>query len=242
MYSQSLPIAIILLTILPFISSFHNTENHYNSLQPTIDETTLLEQQYDETFTSFVELSLDPSQYPITPPLNTTRKIDGKIKLNGIQYRTICQCEENDAAAAKAISECFAPTRLRIRQEPFNRKLGLSKQQLVTVIGTPQEKVNDIIDVTVKSFHDIEGVETKPQLSTPGGDFGEFLIGLAEYELLTNKQLTIPEIDKLMTGWVTSQFRNQVKMYMMTNLQSFERLKTVSRNRIDRLKEQYRVY
>jgi hypothetical protein len=58
------------------------------------------------------------------------------------------------------------PSKIRVRQESFNRQLGLSVETLHTLLGKPHDAT--YIDVDHASFACIEGRETEPVLGTPG--------------------------------------------------------------------------
>jgi hypothetical protein len=107
------------------------------------------------------------------------------------------------------------PSKMRIRQESFNRRMGMSAEQLRRVLGRPQEatyvKVDDV------SFGCTDPRETEPILGTPGGDFGEFLLALAEYEHLTKRSFSQTEVQKILAAWLDWVPRGQRPMYFHTD-------------------------
>jgi hypothetical protein len=104
---------------------------------------------------------------------------------------------------------------MRIRQEAFNRKMGLSAEQLRSVLGRPQEatyvKVDDV------HFGCTDSRETEPILGTPGGDFGEFLLGLAEYEHMTRRSFSQTEVQKMLAAWLDWAPRGSQPLYFHTD-------------------------
>ncbi len=78
--------------------------------------------------------------------------------------------------------------------------MGLSASQLKQLLGRPQDATYTKIDDT--SFGSTDARETEPIIATPGGDFGEFILALAEYETLTKRAFTAVEVQKILTAWL----------------------------------------
>jgi len=90
---------------------------------------------------------------PAPKPLAVDDKtqIHGKIKLNGQNFKTDCDCKEvgvsgKDMRFSNDDPCVTPPSKFRVRQEAFNRKMGLSASQLKALLGRPQDAVYVKID------------------------------------------------------------------------------------------------
>jgi len=189
----------------------------------------------DSEFVALIETSmrgsaLNPAPTPTAAGGSSgsgeTTKIDGKIKLNGQFYKTQCSCKDvaGDGSQSSARfaekndgqPKCMQPpSKIRVRQEAFNRKLGLSVEVLHALLGRPQDVTYAKVDDT--SFACIDGRETDPVLATPGGDFGEFLLALAEYETMTKRSFSQIEVQKILTAWLDWAPRGPRPLYFHTD-------------------------
>jgi hypothetical protein len=108
----------------------------------------------------------------------------------------MCECS-GDA------STCHTPGRFRIHQEPFNNHFGLSKEELVSFLGNPEDV--QMLKVERTSFADIDGRNPTPSLCTPGGDFGEFLFALGVFEGMAGQNFTEATIRGFVSNWLSSR-------------------------------------
>jgi hypothetical protein len=157
--------------------------------------------------------------------------------LNGQTYKTLCSCVTDTPAVnhsaviealntemqVKLVSECpQTPSKLRVRQETYNANLGLSPEILREVLGQPQDFT--LLDIESSSFHCIEGRGTDLELGTPGGDFGEFLSALAEYEHVTQRTLSLDDVSQLLSAWLDWGPRGDLPFYYHTDDTSLKHL------------------
>lgn len=169
---------------------------------------------------------LKPTQKPRRAGLPNHRHIDGRIRLNGVRYHTACQCDDATAFRIESklnISECFAPVRLRVKQEHFNKDRGLTKTLLQQLLGKPADHRATIFDVKANTLKDIDGRVAGPHLATPGGELGEFISALNEYERIIKQRLTYKEVSVLLRGWL--DWSNRPPVVFTTDLQAVEHLR-----------------
>jgi len=121
------------------------------------------------------ELQLEASQV-------TGNNIQTSMAINGIDYTTICDCSAPELAEEQDV-KC-APTTLSLTQEQEGEGASLEEveDKLVSANYT-------YVEVSKSSFRCLDGRITQGILGTPGGDAGEFILGLLVYEDLTGKRL-----------------------------------------------------
>lgn len=169
---------------------------------------------------------LNTPQKPRRAGLPNHRHIDGRIRLNGVRYNTACQCDDATAARIESklnLTECFAPVRLRVKQEHFNKDRGLSKTMLLQLLGKPADHRATIFEVKQNTLKDIDGRIQGPHLATPGGELSEFISALNEYERIIKQKLTYKEVSMLLRGWL--DWSNRPPVVFATDLQSVEHLR-----------------
>eukprot|EP01006_Ploeotia_vitrea_P036872 TRINITY_DN66068_c10_g1_i1.p1 TRINITY_DN66068_c10_g1~~TRINITY_DN66068_c10_g1_i1.p1 ORF type:complete len:428 (+),score=216.71 TRINITY_DN66068_c10_g1_i1:51-1286(+) len=128
-----------------------------------------------------------------------TRTIQGRIKLDGTFYHTVCHCGRN---ATSAGGNCKAPHHIRVHQNPYNKHRGMARQELKEVLGTPDKF--DMLDASRTSFADVDCRERHAVLATPGGDFGEFLTALNVYQANADKDFSAERVQHVLESWLES--------------------------------------
>lgn len=163
-----------------------------------------------------------PQAAPRAKPMvvDDSTQIHGKIKLNGQHFKTDCDCKEvSDDSKAMRFSEddpCVTPpSKFRVRQEAFNRKMGLSIPQVHALLGKPRDAV--LVRVDDVSFGTTDARETEPILATPGGDFGELFLALAEYEAMTKRAFTDAEVGRILASWLKWPARGSRPLALQTD-------------------------
>lgn len=149
--------------------------------------------------TAFLEVEVDTAQSEAQtqtqqgPP---PRDIKGRIRLNGVNYKTSCSCGDPKGV-------CENPLSLRVHQEPFNLHRGLDKLALRNLLGPAS--AFQLVDAAHTSFACIDGRETRNVLATLGGDSGELLTAMSIYEDLANKNLTMKEIKDIFVSYLSNR-------------------------------------
>jgi len=167
-------------------------------------------------FTSFIEVA-STSKSESSPNPN---QIVGKMNINGENYNAICDCNpvspmENEDPLNQQQSDgpkCD-PSKLRIHEE--RKGQGASFDDIRGLIGNI-ENLNYVV-VPEVSFKCLDGRNANSVLGTPGGDAGEFILGLMVYEDLLggNKKLTQDNVDMYLTLYLKSM--KQQKFYMCSD-------------------------
>merc|ERR1711988_134024 len=121
-----------------------------------------------------------------------------------------------------------AATEVRIKSE--EEGVGLSIEDVRSHIGNPLKL--QWAKVPKHHFSDIEGRTSHPILATPGGDLGEWVLALAIYEGLVNKELAINDVVRFFKLFLRST--GKMSFYFHTDRQSTEVLgKMLSIERLD---------
>lgn len=121
-----------------------------------------------------------------------------------------------------------AATEVRIKSE--EEGVGLSIEDVRAHIGNPLKL--QWAKVPKHHFSDIEGRTSHPILATPGGDLGEWVLALAIYEGLVNKELAINDVIRFFKLFLRST--GKMSFYFHTDRQSTEVLgKMLSIERLD---------
>merc|ERR1711871_247089 len=135
------------------------------------------------------------------------KRIEGQIKLNKFVYKSICECVKPKNVTA---SLC-RPTKKKIKMEDAGQPGGIAKDQIRDAIGNPQ---------------DLHFRTTGEMMGTPGGDAGEFILALSQYENLINRPLQQSNVDIYFTDFLKSlkAAGSERKFYMCTDEQAVDSL------------------
>ena len=157
--------------------------------------------------------------------VNENEDFQGEININGQNYLAICNCSEKnrlDSETRTDESRVFQcdPKKIKITSEMPGK--GISTTQLKDLIGNldeiPYSKIEDY------SFFCLDGRNKKIGIATPGGDAGEFLLGLDVYEnLLVGKLLGYEEVKILLTSYL--KFMKQPTFKMCTDNKAIDFIK-----------------
>lgn len=168
------------------------------------------------TFTSFIEV--DSTSISGTSP--NPNQIQGKMQINGENYNAICDCnpvspleDENPLNNQQSSGPKCDPSKLRIHEE--RKGQGASFDDIRDLVGNIED-LNYVV-VPETSFRCLDGRNAKGVLGTPGGDAGEFILGLMVYEDLLGggKKLTQDNVDRYLTLYLKSM--KQPKFYMCSD-------------------------
>jgi len=168
------------------------------------------------SYTHFLELdTLGEEQGRTDSDLGDLTRVRGQIHAeSGDLFNSDCACTTAEEVK-QAESQCFPPSRMRVRQEAINNMRGLTKEEIHALIGKPSEV--ELVDIRDSSFSGIDGRDHVHSLGTPGGDFGEFLMALNEYEKATGKGLLQEETTALLHSWLNFENRNDEPMYLLSD-------------------------
>jgi len=119
--------------------------------------------------------------------------------------------------------QCPKPGRFRVRQESFNLNLNLDAGELRKFLGKPSSI--HVVKVGEHPFRCFEGRQKHHILGTIGGEFGEFLVALAEYEFALNYQLDMELIQKLLHGWIDHAGRGEAPFYLHSDEAAIEHIR-----------------
>jgi len=148
------------------------------------------------------------------------KRIEGQIKLNKFVYKSICECVKPKNVTA---SLC-RPTKKKIKMEDAGQPGGIAKDQIRDAIGNPQ----DLHFVKAKDHHFscLDSRTTGEMMGTPGGDAGEFILALSQYENLINRPLQQSNVDIYFTDFLKSlkAAGSERKFYMCTDEQAVDNL------------------
>lgn len=110
--------------------------------------------------------------------------------------------------------------RIAKKEEKMADKKNLTEKEIIEHVGDPQ--TIQWIKVAAFMLHGrlscVDGRDSAGVIGTPGGDIGEFIIGLATAEKLCNKQFSKAEISTLMQRLLN----NFGRFYMHTDTQSLD--------------------
>jgi hypothetical protein len=115
------------------------------------------------------------------------------------------------------LTKCGKPTQARVRQEPFNADKSLPRELLTAIIGKPEQYADLETPVKAHSFACIDSRQQDSVLGTPGGDFGEFLVGLSVAEDLLNRPFADEEVFQLLRQFVTWNKRDNATFFLHTD-------------------------
>lgn len=146
---------------------------------------------------------------------NTDNKVQGKMNINGETYTAICDCDPvtPKLSSNTANSPSCDPSRVKINLEKKGN--GASLQDVKDLIGIVEELTYAQIPYT--PFSCLDGRHSKPVISTPGGDAGEFILALSVYEDLisSGKKLTQKQVDIFLAEYLKLMRPNS--FYMCTD-------------------------
>lgn len=223
---------ILLITLL-FFCFINNLSNAFN-LETNNNKLTLNDQNKENstfknqnsnnkntiinpsTFISFIEV--DSTSLSETSQIQN--QIQGKMQINGENYNAICDCnpispleDENPLNNQQNSGPKCDPSKLRIHEE--RKGQGASFDDVRGLIGNIED-LNYVV-VPEVSFRCLDGRNAKGVLATPGGDAGEFILGLTVYEDLLGggKKLTQDNVDMYLALYLKSM--KQQKFYMCSD-------------------------
>ena len=101
--------------------------------------------------------------------------LSGKVRINGYVWETTCDCSTNQAESQQK-SACN-PSNMKIFRDKTGNGLNFKKTR--KLIGNIKDY--SWTKVSKASFTCVDGRVASEQLSTPGGDAGEFLLAMHTY-------------------------------------------------------------
>eukprot|EP00743_Colponemidia_sp_Colp-15_P000742 GILK01000821.1.p1 GENE.GILK01000821.1~~GILK01000821.1.p1 ORF type:complete len:441 (-),score=67.08 GILK01000821.1:247-1569(-) len=161
------------------------------------------------------------------------KSIAGSIRLNGMNYMAQCDC----AVPSGNLSEAgCTPSTTIIRTERKGKPL--ATQAANPPVSLSQDailknfipSVADAVPVSVSDqmFVCNEALSEVPVVATPGGDIGDFILSLTEYEMLiqsmgvSDYQLTQEQIEQTFDKWL--DYMPRAFMYMHTTATAAQNL------------------
>jgi len=98
----------------------------------------------------------------------------------------------------------------------------LSQDSIQALLGAPNDLA--MLNVDTASFYCCDGRTSHVGLATPGGDFGELINALNEYESLSNHSLAADETGRMLVSWLNWPERNTT-LYFHTDDAAVKNLK-----------------
>jgi hypothetical protein len=140
--------------------------------------------------------------------------IKGEVKINGEPYTAICDCSDADLTdEQKAFGPQCDPSKFKISQDKNGTGAGFNEVR--DLIGYPTEL--EYANVDNQYFSCLDGRVKQPMLGTPGGDAGEFILGLAMYKdvIGADRELTQADVDSYFKQYL--QYMKAEFFYMCTD-------------------------
>lgn len=135
--------------------------------------------------------------------------LKGKVRLNGFQWETECDCKTKPERKRKTEQKCN-PSLFRIFKDKSGN--GLEYKDIRGTIG----KIRNFkwSKVSKSSFSCVDGRVTWDALSTPGGDAGEFILALHSYQNYfgTRMRLNDEAVDRIFRRYLESMKQEKFRM------------------------------
>jgi len=139
----------------------------------------------DPTFASYLEVTSKSSTFG-------SDNIKGEVRINGETYQAICDCSDEDLTdEQKAFGPLCDPSKFKFNQDRQGQ--GATFDEVRNLVGYPTEL--QYANVDKQYFSCLDGRIKEPMLGTPGGDAGEFILGLAMYKEVLGSERTITQSD-----------------------------------------------
>ena len=133
--------------------------------------------------------------------------LTGKIRLNGFEWETTCDCSPDKSNSDKA------------RCNPSNLKIFRDKSGNGLTFGEVRKYMGEIKSyswskISKSSFTCVDGRVDNEALSTPGGDAGEFLLALHTYQNYfgTKMKLNDVAVDRIFRRYLDHMEQNKFTM------------------------------
>jgi len=130
------------------------------------------------------------SFYEVDHEILINNKIEGKMKIDGEMYDTICDCDPIKSPDKIQIGKCD-PMKLKIWSERVGQ--GASLEEVKNMIGNVSNL--KYVKIHSTSFRCLDGRNSRAVLGTPGGDAGEFILSLSVYEEILGPGKTLSQDD-----------------------------------------------
>jgi len=192
--------------------NYHHDQHHQTHNKPPSTD----------SFTQFIQLEGS------TKTTDSPTRISGRLKLSGIQYDSSCTCSTDKSEIYSPVkntfSPCLVPNLYRIRIEDHNHEAAVDPAIFKQILGKPADV--KIVELSSTSFSCIDDRSYTPIVGAPGGEFGEFLVALNEYEKVRAKNLTAEETKNLLVGWLNwnSNEKNDYQFYFHSDEKSINTL------------------
>lgn len=156
----------------------------------------------------FATLTLDTETEVVTDAAKS-ENFSGSMDVGGVQYDVTCDCSEQSMEAVEEV-KCH-PTKIKLTQD--REGIGATYEEISSKLSTAGNYT--YARVTHTSFRCLDGRITNPILASPGGDAGEFVLGLLVYEDMSGKELDLESIETYLHEYVTCM--DATKLYMCTD-------------------------
>jgi len=138
----------------------------------------------------------------------------GNVTYNSEDYQVSCECDEQGIVEIEEV-KC-KPTKIKLVQNQEGE--GASYEE----ISKKLEGDFAYAEVTRSSFSCLDGRITEEALGAPGGDAGEFVLGLIVYEDITGKQLSEEEVQSTLEKYL--ECMGPSYFYMCTDADSVDHI------------------
>jgi hypothetical protein len=160
---------------------------------------------------------------------NNPASVQGSIRLNGDIFDVDCDCTDEWKEKIvdnfnKGDPDCASPTKFKIQRIDVHATLqtaGLSPADVREFLGLPSALT--YVDVKQYPLADMDGRTPGDTLSTPGGDFGEFVQALDVYADMLHGNLTSTDVMSLFGEWLEQTAPR--KFYLHSSVDAVESLK-----------------
>jgi hypothetical protein len=143
---------------------------------------------------------------------------NANMAVNQDNYQVQCQCTDNDIIEIEEV-KCN-PTKIKLTQQ--QEGTGSSYKDVSQKLSNDQNYT--YARVTHSSFRCLDGRITDKMLGTPGGDAGEFVLGLLSYKDLAGIDLTQDLVSEYLTDYLLCM--DMSNFYMCTDNSAIEHLKS----------------
>ena len=141
----------------------------------------------------------------------------GTMSANNDNYEVTCDC--TDAGMVEIEEVTCQPSKIKLSEEQSG--LGSSYQDVSKKLGNYENYT--YASVTRSSFRCLDGRIAEGILGTPGGDAGEFVLGLLVYQDLSHMDLNQTAVDQYFEAYLRCM--EMPLFYMCTDQASLDHLK-----------------
>ena len=157
---------------------------------------------------AFATLTLD-KETEVTTDAANSENFSGSMQVGGVEYDVTCDCSEQSMEAVEEV-KCH-PTKIKLTQDREGR--GATYEEISAKLSSAGNYT--YARVTHTSFRCLDGRITDPILGTPGGDAGEFVLGLLVYEDMSGKELDLESVETYLHEYLRCM--DATKLYMCTD-------------------------